>query len=85
MMRVGQLSAIFVLTSLFDLVGLSFIATILFWMWVGITLFPEDALLYFGDKPSAFESGTTYNTSGNGMTTNTIAVPQAAYTGQQAV
>ncbi|KAI8052086.1 hypothetical protein BDF22DRAFT_744300 [Syncephalis plumigaleata] len=85
MMRAGQLSAIFVLTSLFSLVGLSFVASILFWVWIGITLFPEDALLYFGDKPAAFESGAAYHGSSNGMAANTVAAPQTAYTGQQAV
>ncbi|RKP23611.1 hypothetical protein SYNPS1DRAFT_30629 [Syncephalis pseudoplumigaleata] len=81
-MRAGQLSAIFVLTSLFGLVGLGFIANVLFWIWVGITLFPEDALLYFGDKPAAFGAS---NTPGNGAPLHTVAVPPQAYTGQQAV
>jgi hypothetical protein len=58
---------------------------ILFWIWIGATLFPADALLYYQDKPAAFEFAGTRSIGGTGATLNPVPMPQAAHIAERAV
>ncbi|KAI9597550.1 hypothetical protein BDF19DRAFT_303925 [Syncephalis fuscata] len=86
MLRLVQLSALFVLTSIFGLTAIGFFSIIFFWIWVSLTLFPSDALLYYGDKPAAFESGGERSIAGGNMTmTTNMTIPQPAHTSERMV
>ncbi|RKP08904.1 hypothetical protein THASP1DRAFT_29315 [Thamnocephalis sphaerospora] len=66
-MRLGVLTALFALSSILALAGAGILAAIASWIWVGVTLYPNDALLFYQDKPSAFDpssrAATTIGTS----------------------